>query len=494
MASSFPRPYRLRGRLLLVVSLLVALVLASGVSAVLTAFSSRRAILRAHDLEVASRRAALLSVVAREQYIHEAHTIILRNHSHVGRHDAWVGKLRDDLRELRPIVDADGAARLDAIADASCDLSCEFTESILPAIDRNDWAEVRHAHERVNALVDRMTEHADALSSYFDAEAMKAEDAAARAVWLALVLAIGTGVLAAAVALLAGRSLWRSFSTPLGSLERVARRVAEGDRSARVEPVAAVELSVVADAFNRMLDALRRAEAELVAAERLAAIGRVAAGVAHEINNPIAVIRGYLSTMREEAERETLRDELRILDEEAALCQRIAEELLVYARTPALSPRAVDAAELLRDAVDRAEGMPSRRSQGAPLVVVDAEPAMISVDPHRIRQVVVNLVANAREATSSDEPVLVEGRRAGEGYRIEVLDRGEGFSIDNLDRIFEPFFTTRQDGTGLGLAVCYGLVTAHGGSIRAEPRPGGGARFIVELPSVIGEEEKGAFA
>ncbi|MDC3957412.1 sensor histidine kinase [Polyangium jinanense] len=492
--SSSPQAYRLRGRLLLTVSLLVALVLASGASAVVSALASRRAILKAHDLEVASRRAALLSVVAREQYIHEAHTIILRDPSHIAHHDKWVDKLNDELRALRPMVDDAGEGRLDAIADASCDLSCVFTEEILPAIDRKDWAEVHRSHERANALVDRMTEHADAVAGYFDGEALKAEGEAASAVRLALVIAVGTGLLAAAVALVAGRNLWRSFATPLGSLERVARRVAEGDRTARVEPVPAVELAVVADAINRMLDTLKRAEADLVAAERLAAIGRVAAGVAHEINNPVTVIRGYLSTMREEVENDSMRDELRILDEEAALCQRIAEELLVYARTPALVPRPVDAADLLRDAADRAESVPSRRpiSSGSPTVVVDAEPAMIRVDSLRIRQVIVNLVSNAREAMSSDEPVLVEGHREGDGYRFEVLDRGEGLSSDVIDHVFEPFFTTRRDGTGLGLAVCYGLVTAHGGRIRAEARAGGGARFVVDLPGVIvdaGKEE-----
>ena len=140
--------YRLRARLLLVVSLLVTLVLAGGASAVFTALTSRHAILRAHDMEVASRRAALLSVFAREQYIHEAHTIILRDHSHVEHHDEWVDKLSDELNELRPIVDEDGAKRLDAIANASCDLKCAFSEEILPAIDRQDWARVRRAHHR----------------------------------------------------------------------------------------------------------------------------------------------------------------------------------------------------------------------------------------------------------------------------------------------------------------------------------------------------------
>ncbi|WP_437569695.1 sensor histidine kinase [Sorangium sp. So ce542] len=483
------RLYRLRRRLLLVISLLVALVVVSGIATVLTGLASRRAILEAHDLEVASRRAALLSVTAREQYIHEAHTIILRDRSHVEHHDAWVSELGAKLAELRPGLDGEAATKLDDIGKASRELSRLFSTAILPAIDRQDWHEVHHAHDRANALVDRMTEHADSLARHFDERALAAERRAEQFIRFALILATAVCALAAALALIAGRELWRSFSTPLASLERVAERVTAGDRSARVEPVAAVELAAVADAFNRMLDALSRTEADLVASERLAAIGRVAAGVAHEINNPIAVIRGYVKTMAKEAEKPELREELSILDEEAAACQRIAEELLMYTRSPVLSPRPVQAEELLRNAALHCDGAPGR----APPVLVDAEPAFITVDPLRIRQVVVNLVTNAREAasgTSEGDEIVVRGRQEGDGYRIEILDRGAGIPEEARERLFEPFFTTRRDGTGLGLAVCYGLVTAHGGTIRAEPRPGGGSRFVIDLPGVLIEEAR----
>ncbi len=486
-----PRSYRLRSRLLLLVSVLVGLVVATGAGTVLTAVTARGAILAAHGYEVASRRAALLSVIAREQYIHEAHTIIVRDRSHVGHHDEWVKKLRAELEALRADVGAEEeAARLDVIHAASHDLTTLFSESILPAVDRQEWGEVIRAHERANAIVDTMTEHADALAAHFDQRAMQAEAEAERLIRIALAEAVAAGVVAAALAAVAARRLWRSFSAPLSSLDAVARRVTAGDREARVPPIAAAELAVLAEAFNRMLDALSRAEAEVVASERLAAVGRVAAGVAHEINNPIAVIRGYLKTMVQEATGPELREELVILDEEAVACQRIAEDLLVYARTPALAPRPAEASELLREAVERAESPSSRRAAGAesPAVVVEAEAAMILVDPLRLRQVVVNLVNNAREASTGADPVEVRGARQGEGYRIEVLDRGGGLSGEARDRLFEPFFSTRRNGTGLGLAVCYGLVAAHGGAIRAEPRPGGGTRFVVDLPGVVIEE------
>lgn len=486
-----PSTYRLRGRLLRVITVLVALVVVSGAATVFTGLGARRAISASHALEIASRRAALLSVVAREQYIHEAHTIILRDRSHVAHHDVWVHKLATELQDLRPDVDAAGTQRLAAIEAASRDLETVFADAILPAIDRQDWAEVRRAHAQANDLVDRMTDQADLLAAYFDERATQAEQGAERLIRIAFLLAAALVAVAAVLAVLAARSLWRSFSMPLGALERVAEQVTAGDRRARVEPVAAAELAPVAEAFNRMLDALASAETELVAAERLAAIGRIAGGVAHEINNPIAIIRGYVKTMRRDAESPELRDELSILDDEAAACQRIAEELLMYARSPAMEPARIDAAELLRDAVERSESGPTRNADEGemPAVSVDVEAALIVVDALRIRQVVVNLVANAREATLGGEAILVRGRRRGDDYRIEVLDRGDGLSEEARTHLFEPFFTTRRDGTGLGLAVCYGLVTAHGGTIVAEPRPDGGSRLVVDLPGVIAQED-----
>jgi signal transduction histidine kinase len=121
-------------------------------------------------------------------------------------------------------------------------------------------------------------------------------------------------------------------------------------------------------------------------------------------------------------------------------------------------------------------------------VTIEAEPATIDVDPGRLRQVVMNLVRNACEATSeagTNAAVGLTGACTGEdGYQVSVSDRGPGIPTANRDRLFEPFFTTRSDGTGLGLAVCYGLVTAHGGTIDVSDRPGGGTIIRVDLPHV----------
>jgi signal transduction histidine kinase len=181
--------------------------------------------------------------------------------------------------------------------------------------------------------------------------------------------------------------------------------------------------------------------------------------------------------MLPEAPNENLREELRILDEEAAACQRIADDLLTYARMPELRKELLPTDQLLEETANRF----SSTSQRVP-VRVDAEPATLQVDPVRLRQVINNLARNAVEAGSPE--VAIEGRRVGTSdYMIRVLDRGPGIGEEAKSRIFEPFFSTRRGGTGLGLAVCSGIVRAHAGSIIAQEREGGGTEIAVTLPT-----------
>ncbi|MBI5513786.1 MAG: aminopeptidase, partial [Deltaproteobacteria bacterium] len=289
--------------------------------------------------------------------------------------------------------------------------------------------------------------------------------------------AVALATLAAALALLVARSVWRAFDEPLGRLRVVAARVTAGDPRARVGALAAPELRGVAVAFDRMLARLARREAELVRAERLATLGHLAAGVAHEINNPIGVIRGYLKTMLRDGHDAGLRRELEILDEEALACQRICEDLLTWARAPALALEPCALAALVAEVVER---LRATGELGRADVRLDLEPLTATVDPLRLRQVVANLLRNAAQA--SPGAVEVTARRDDQRLRLRVLDRGPGVAPELRGQLFEPFATTRPGGSGLGLAVCQGIVRAHGGELRAEDRPGGGAVFEVTLP------------
>jgi two-component system NtrC family sensor kinase len=176
------------------------------------------------------------------------------------------------------------------------------------------------------------------------------------------------------------------------------------------------------------------------------------------MNNPLGVIRGYVKTLRRKQRDPELIEVLGTIDNEASICQRIVEDLLMYARVPALTRTDVDASELAREVALRCEdeAKPQR-------ILTDVERATLVADAVRLRQVLVNLLRNAMEATPDGTIDLIGHRTTKDGYEFLVRDRGPGLSEEARQRLFEPFFTTRAQGTGLGLAVSYGLVVAHGG-------------------------------
>jgi two-component system NtrC family sensor kinase len=176
---------------------------------------------------------------------------------------------------------------------------------------------------------------------------------------------------------------------------------------------------------------------------------------------------------------ETLAEELRILDEEAHHCQRIADDLRTYSRMPELSLEEVVFPEFLEEAKWRIGENPLLADAQ---IQLDADPGRIQADPTRLRQVIMNLVQNAVQAGGTDQPVRISGRGARQGYEISVEDSGAGVPEAERSRIFEPFFTRRPGGTGLGLAVCRGIVHTHGGSISVTDGSTGGAAFTVWLP------------
>jgi len=268
---------------------------------------------------------------------------------------------------------------------------------------------------------------------------------------------------------------------PLGQLAEAARRFGHGGLDATVGDLGRGEIRIVARAFDAMAEQLREREGALVKSERLAAVGQLAAGVAHEINNPIAVIRGYLKTMIPEAHDDAQAKELTILDEEAAACQRIVEDLLTYCGDPALARELVDARELLRTAAER---FSSTDVGSAVHVLCEAEEGEIEADPYRLRQVIDNLLSNAAHLSVPGTAVELTGSRIEDGgYRMEVADRGPGIPPGERERVFEPFHTGRHGGTGLGLSLSRVIVRAHGGTIEALERPGGGTVMRVNFPA-----------
>jgi signal transduction histidine kinase len=235
--------------------------------------------------------------------------------------------------------------------------------------------------------------------------------------------------------------------------------------------------------------------AQVVAAERLASIGTLAAGVAHEVSSPLAFVLTNLAfvegTLREAggAEMDPIREALGDALEGTRRVQRIAADLTGFSRTGDLQPEPVDLPSVVAGALTLAAGELRRRART--LVDVAGAPSPLAQDG-KLRQVLLNLLVNAAHAIPEGAPerheVSVTARAEGDRVVLEVSDTGPGVPAELRARVFEPFFTTKPvgKGTGLGLWVCRRAVEAMGGEIAVGDRPGGGATFRVSLPAARG--------
>jgi two-component system, cell cycle sensor histidine kinase and response regulator CckA len=237
-------------------------------------------------------------------------------------------------------------------------------------------------------------------------------------------------------------------------------------------------------AFLRDITERKRLESELLSAQKLESLGRLAGGVAHDFNNLLTGIIGYASLLLERAngDGELSRD----LNEIVRAADRAAEltkQLLAFGRRQVLKPRALDL-NLVLDGVDTLLG----RLLGESIELVihrGADLGTVRADPGQIEQVIVNLAVNAKHAMTGGGRLTIETRNAGsDAVEFVFSDTGVGMDDETLGRIFEPFFTTREDGVGLGLASVHGIVHQSGGELSVDSVPGGGTTFIVRLPRV----------
>lgn len=438
--------------------------------------------------EAAIRESLVLATSVREQYIHQAHWIIEQDRHHLAHYEEWVEKVRHGAETLRPLLPDGERWRLEEVLNDSKALDDFFRNVLVPAVNRGDGAAVVRHHKQADELSQRATKQADFIARTVEHDMAMDHTSATLAARAGLLAGATCVLLVLGLSVVFTIRLRHAVLEPLKVLSAQARRFGSGDFSSRVGPVGEGELRAVSTAFDRMAEELQAREARLIETERMAAIGQLAAGVAHEVNNPIQVIRGYLKTMGPDTPPEVLGEELKILDEEASACQRIAEDLVAFARVPELRRDLTDMERLLCESVRRfAE---TNEGQKQPIHLT-AEPGRALADGGRLRQVVRNLLVNAASFSDTDQPIDVAGRQLGtDGYEIAVSDQGPGIAAEDQVKIFEPFFTKRAGGSGLGLSVCMGIARAHGGTIVVENSPSGGATFRVRIPGTATEAEK----
>jgi len=303
--------------------------------------------------------------------------------------------------------------------------------------------------------------------------------------------------------LLSAAVVWffvRRITRPLRELRDTAEAVGRGDFSLKVGRFSNDECGDLADAFNRMtsnlessraelekaVETLQATQAQLIQSEKLSAVGQFVAGVAHELNNPLAAVIGFSDLLCQTEAGETVRPQLELIAKSAHRCHRIVQNLLSFARQHPPERSLVQ----LNGTIDEVLEIMAYEFRTSNITVVrefQDDLPLITADPHQLQQVFVNILGNARqaiEAFRSDGRIVVRTGVADGFIRLEFSDNGPGIRPENLAKIFDPFFTTKPvgKGTGLGLSLSYGIIREHGGRISARSEPGSGATFVIELP------------
>ncbi len=293
----------------------------------------------------------------------------------------------------------------------------------------------------------------------------------------------------------------RGVSRPIAALAARATAIGRGDVDTPIPQVSGTEIGLLARSLDQMVrdlkaneQARRETAAQLLQASKLASIGELAAGVAHELNQPLMVIRALSQSLLLDPTVSPARGkDLALIEKNTERMARIISHLRSFSRQSQMEPQAVDLHEalenalaLVRDPLDKASIKVRREYEGAcPIIVGDA---------NQLEQAFLNLITNAIDAMEAqDGGTLCVGARSRrpDGNRdgplsveVVITDTGPGIPPEHLPRIFDPFFTTKPPGrgTGLGLSICYGIVRDHGGTIQVESRPGEGTRFTLALP------------
>ncbi|MDA1195868.1 MAG: ATP-binding protein [Planctomycetota bacterium] len=389
-------------------------------------------------------------------------------------------------------------------------------EAIMDALVSEVRRRGREESERIGILREQMERHSvariDAAMAVQRSEAARDAEAAASARAQALTLRLG--LLLLGMALILAATLYRLVVRPVRRLRTAVDRIAGGDLATPVpaERGGAEELRALGHDVERMRDQIRIAtegleeevrrktaaleetlaartkaleelgatKDRLVQAAKMAGLGTLAGGVAHEFNNLLGGILGCLEGARAGSDDPSVLEDIDVAHRTAKRAAVLVQALLDVARPGqrAFAPVRLD--EVVADVLRTAAPTYARRQ--VEVVEEHAGEPVVLGDEGQIHQVVLNLVTNALHAIDDGERIVIATRREGGHGVVEVRDAGSGIAAEDRDRIFEPFFTGRDDGTGLGLFVSYGIVERHGGAIAVGDAPEGGARMTVSIP------------
>jgi len=299
------------------------------------------------------------------------------------------------------------------------------------------------------------------------------------------------------IAVAMGYLLGQRILKPVHRLIDVSRRVSAGDLSPEVGPISSSEIGVLQKTFQEMLSSLRerdrsqRAESELklLQSEKQASVGRLAAGVAHEINNPLTGVLTFTHMLlRREDINEEIREDLQTIADSTERVRRIVKGLLDFSRQTRIEPEPTDINSLIEQTLPLVDNQALVKG-----VIFCFDPGkdipLRTLDRSQVQSVLLNIILNAIDATDKGGHIniytrLSAGPRQTKAIEVEISDSGCGIASEHMDKLFDPFFTTKEvgKGTGLGLSVSQGIIERHGGTIRVQSTVGRGSIFTICFP------------
>jgi signal transduction histidine kinase len=284
----------------------------------------------------------------------------------------------------------------------------------------------------------------------------------------------------------------RIFSRPLQRITLAAVQVSDGEYGTEVDlRKSNDEIGILANSFNEMsrkmakdIEQLKELNQQLMRTEKLAAMGTLSAGVAHEVNNPLASVSSLIQMMQTKDLDEDTQNKLKLMSEQILRVTRVTKDLMDFARARPAAKALIDVNNIVETSLRLASF--DKSFQKLRIVKnLDENLYRIFADSDQMQQVFLNLFLNARDAMPNGGEMSVTTIQSGEDILVEISDTGHGIAKNDLKKIFDPFFTTKSagKGTGLGLAVCYGIITAHGGKIEASINGQNGTKFLINLPT-----------
>lgn len=303
-------------------------------------------------------------------------------------------------------------------------------------------------------------------------------------IWLLLVLLLGVSLLVA---------VWASYqlAKPVQALASIITRYADGEHAIRYDANAKDEIGYAGRAFNYLVACLEKAEDErdqaeraVCQSERLASIGQLAAGIGHEINNPLMNITSIAALVEDEIKDKNPQaaSDMNVLQTEVKRCANIVQGILNFAKENEPQFKEFDMSDLVNETLS----LLHHRIDTAQIHLVTQvhSPLMLMGDSNMLQQVLVNIILNAIQASPEHSNIFISASVVNDFVVVEILDNGRGIDNNNITKVFDPFFTTKQEGegTGLGLSVSYGIVKRHGGTINIEKVIPSGVKVSIVLP------------